>query len=246
MASLKESLAGPGFVILNAIRVLNIIAFLDIIAACAVMLVKISLLSSFFVFQATSHVMTAGVSIFLIISELPFFQNYFDHNWPLLGQDSGFITLALVMMILGVSMLGNLNTEATSQESLGLSFWQIVLSAGILAMIMSVINLAASFIFADSDIGVTARHVRMDGAVAPQKVVKRAGSQRSFQLSTDTLPKYSPNSKPRRQSSMLRFPVKTSGSMNADDTASSKYSKDSSGVAIPNLAHHPAMHSEQV
>lgn len=62
MASLKESLAGPGFVILNAIRVLNIIALLDIIAACAVMLVKISLLSSFFFFQAASHVMTAGVS----------------------------------------------------------------------------------------------------------------------------------------------------------------------------------------
>ena len=62
MASLKESLAGPGFVILNAIRVLNIIVFLDIIAANAVMLVKISLLSSFFFFQAASHVVTAGVS----------------------------------------------------------------------------------------------------------------------------------------------------------------------------------------
>jgi hypothetical protein len=62
MASLKESLAGPGFVILNAIRVLNIIAFLDIIAACAVMLVKISLQSSFFFFEAVSHAITAGVS----------------------------------------------------------------------------------------------------------------------------------------------------------------------------------------
>ncbi|GAB1191519.1 hypothetical protein APSETT444_000698 [Aspergillus pseudonomiae] len=137
MASLKESLAGPGFVILNAIRVLNIIALLDIIAACAVMLVKISLLSSFFFFEAASHVIIAGVS------KLPFFRGYFDHNWPLLGQDSGFITLALAMLILGVSILGDLNTEATSQESLGNSFWQIVLSAGILAMIMSAINLVA-------------------------------------------------------------------------------------------------------
>ncbi|PIG80703.1 hypothetical protein AARAC_008829 [Aspergillus arachidicola] len=191
MASLKESLAGPGFVILNAIRVLNIIALLDIIAACAVMLVKISLLSSFFFFEAASHVMTAGVSIILIISELPFFRGYFDHNWPLLGQDSGFITLALAMLILGVSILGDLNTEATSQESLGTSFWQIVLSAGILAMIMSAINLVASFVFADRSSGVTARHVRVYGAVAPQKVVKRTGSQRSFQLCMkreDTLP----------------------------------------------------------
>lgn len=62
MASLKESLAGPGFVILNAVRVLNIITFLDIIAAYAVMLVKISLKSSFFFFEAVSHAMAAGVS----------------------------------------------------------------------------------------------------------------------------------------------------------------------------------------
>jgi hypothetical protein len=62
MASLKESLAGPGFVILNAIRVFNIIVFLDIIAASIVMIVKISLLSSFFFFQAVSHVMAAGIS----------------------------------------------------------------------------------------------------------------------------------------------------------------------------------------
>lgn len=83
------------------------------------------------------------ITVILIISELPFFRGYFDDNWPLLGQDSGFITLALALLILGVSILGDLNTEATSQESLGISFWQIVLSAGILAMIMSAINLVA-------------------------------------------------------------------------------------------------------
>lgn len=83
------------------------------------------------------------MTVILIISELPFFRGYFDHNWPLLGQDSGFITLALAMLILGVCILGDLNTEATSQESLGTSFWQIVLSAGILAMVMSAINLVA-------------------------------------------------------------------------------------------------------
>ncbi|KAF9887599.1 hypothetical protein FE257_009812 [Aspergillus nanangensis] len=252
MASLKESLAGPGFVILNAIRVLNIIAFLDIIAACAVMLVKISLLDSFFFFEAATHVMVAGVSIFLIVSELPFFRGYFDHNWPLLGQDSGFITLAAAMMILGVSVLGNLNTPATSQESLGLAFWRIVVSAGILTMVMSVINLITSFVFADRDLGVTARHVRVYGAVAPQKVVSRAGSHRSLHLSfkrEETLPTYTPKSPARRQSSMrsmTRFPLKISGPVNMNDAASSKYSRDSSSVAMPNPAHHPAMTSGHV
>ncbi|GFF37731.1 hypothetical protein IFM46972_05314 [Aspergillus udagawae] len=247
MASLKESLAGPGFVILNAIRVLNIIVFLDIIAASVVMTVKISLLSSFFFFQAVSHAMAAGVS------KLPFFRGYFDRNWPLLGQDSGFITLAVAMLILGMGVLGDLNTPATSQESLGLAFWRIVVSAGILAMVMSVINLASSFIFSDRAAGVTARHVRVYGAVAPQKVVTRASSQRSFKLGIkreDSLPTYTPSHSPvRRQASMrsiTRFPLKISPPMNLNDAASSKYSRDSSGVTIPDLAHHPAMYSSQV
>ena len=47
------------------------------------------------------------------------------------------------MLILGIGVLGDLNTEAASQESLGLAFWRIVLSAGILAMVMSVVNLAS-------------------------------------------------------------------------------------------------------
>lgn len=87
--------------------------------------------------------MSANWTVFLIVSELPFFRGYFDRNWQLLGQDSGFITLALAMLMLGVGVLGDLNTEATSQESLGLAFWRIVLSAGILAMVMSVVNLAS-------------------------------------------------------------------------------------------------------
>lgn len=62
MASLKERLAGPGYVILNGIRIINIVSFLDIIAASAVMLVKISLLNSFFFFEAVTHAVTAGVS----------------------------------------------------------------------------------------------------------------------------------------------------------------------------------------
>lgn len=62
MTSFKKRLAGPGYVILNGIRVINIIAFLDIIAASAVMLVQIKLLSGFFFFEAVTHVITAGVS----------------------------------------------------------------------------------------------------------------------------------------------------------------------------------------
>lgn len=37
-----KSLAGPGYIILNAIRVMNIIGFLAVVAASVVMLVKTS------------------------------------------------------------------------------------------------------------------------------------------------------------------------------------------------------------
>ncbi|KKK14237.1 hypothetical protein AOCH_007289 [Aspergillus ochraceoroseus] len=255
MASLKESLAGPGYVILNAIRVLNIIVFLDMIAAHVVMLVKIDLLTSFFFFQAITHAVAIGVSLFLLVSELPFFRAFFDRHWPSLGQDSGFLSLAFTMLILGVGALGDLNTPATSQESLGLTFWRIIISAGILALVVSAINVGANFAFADRDIGVSARHVRVYGAVAPQKVASRSCSQRSFQLSSkrdEILPTYSPSGPMRRASTatMPRIPLKISGPLNPvnlnNDAASSKYSRDSSGLAIPNLAHHPAMQSGRI
>lgn len=62
MTRLRESLAGPGYVILNVIRVLNIITFMDLIAACAVMLAKIDMLNSFFFFEAVTHAVVALVS----------------------------------------------------------------------------------------------------------------------------------------------------------------------------------------
>lgn len=59
------------------------------------------------------------------------------------GEEAGFFALAAIMMILGVAVLGNLNTEAMSQESLGLAFWRIIISAGILAMVVSLVNVLA-------------------------------------------------------------------------------------------------------
>lgn len=81
--------------------------------------------------------------VFLIVSELPIFTRYFDRNWPLFGQDSGFIALSVVMMMLGVGVLSNLNKPSTSQEAIGLAFWRVIVSAGILALVMSGINLVS-------------------------------------------------------------------------------------------------------
>jgi hypothetical protein len=58
----SKSLAGPGYIILNGIRVMNIIGFLAVIAASIVMLVKTSVASKFFFFDAVTHVLTAITS----------------------------------------------------------------------------------------------------------------------------------------------------------------------------------------
>lgn len=81
--------------------------------------------------------------VFLIVSEFPLFRSYFVRNWPLLSPNSGFVTLGVAMIILGVSILGNLNKEATSEGSLGLAFWRIVISSGIVVIILGFINVAS-------------------------------------------------------------------------------------------------------
>ena len=47
------------------------------------------------------------------------------------------------MFMLGAGVLGNLNKKSMGQDALGMTFWRIVISAGILGLVMSLINLAA-------------------------------------------------------------------------------------------------------
>jgi len=58
-SSSRDPLAGPGYVILNIIRVFNIITLLAVIAGSTVMLVKTFVVSKFFFFDGVSHVITA-------------------------------------------------------------------------------------------------------------------------------------------------------------------------------------------
>ena len=48
-----------------------------------------------------------------------------------------------MMITLGVSTLGNLNKEATSQKSLGTPMWRCVISAGVLTCIFGAVNIFA-------------------------------------------------------------------------------------------------------
>ena len=75
------------------------------------------------------------------MTEIGIFRRYIATNWPLLSPAHGFVTLGILMIILGVSILGNLNKEATSQKSLGKSMWQCVISSGIVNSIMGFVNI---------------------------------------------------------------------------------------------------------
>jgi len=266
MAFWKRSLAGPGYIILNILRIMNIISLLAVVAASSVMLVKTFVVTKFYFFDGVSHVITGVLGIFLIVTELPFFRGYFARNWPLLSQASGLVTLGMLMIVLGVLILGNLNKEATSQESLGLSFWQIVISSGILVSILGFINIILSYVFRTKSAGVTARMVRSYGAVAPQKVyeVNARTPRRSFHIGrSDTLPSYNTSPKsvvpemqrsntshsyrptvvPTRSSSVYtgttRNGLNISGPINVDPSQFSKFS-ESEEIRRPDTAMHPA------
>ena len=160
MLCFGRSLLGAGYVVLNVLRVMNIIGLLSVIAASSVMLVKTFIVSKFFFFDACEHVIriimggtydafllrgyrTETSPGFLILTELPLFKTYISKNWPLFSHRSGFVMLGFAMIFLGNSILGNLNKEATSQESLGLPFWRIVIASGIIILTLGPINILA-------------------------------------------------------------------------------------------------------
>ncbi|KNG44897.1 hypothetical protein DDE82_004532 [Stemphylium lycopersici] len=160
-----EHLAGPGYIVLNVLRGLNIIALASVVASSVVMLIKTFIISKFFFFDATSHVITALAGLFFIASECSLFRGFYARNWPLLSPSHGFVTLGCAMMIVGLNLLGNMNKKATSQESLTMPFWRLLLASGILAIVIGLFNVIASFVFRDRSRNITARMVRSRGAM---------------------------------------------------------------------------------
>ncbi|KAI9642778.1 hypothetical protein NHQ30_008510 [Ciborinia camelliae] len=192
--------AARGFLILNVIRFMNILALLDVVVASWIMLVMTVKTSNFFFFDGVSHFITSTIGLFLIVSELSLFKKYFATHWPLLCPTNGFVFLGLSMMALGFDILGNLNKNATSVKNLGLPMWRVVISSGCLSAILGAINVVASFVFSEK--GKTARQVRAHGATpAPNPYEKRLSLPSS--LGNQDLPSYYSNPAERRKS---RFP----------------------------------------
>ncbi|CZR59694.1 uncharacterized protein PAC_09588 [Phialocephala subalpina] len=206
----ESKLAGPGYITLNVIRVLNIISLLLVAIGSWIMLVMTVKTSSFYLFDGVSHFITSVISIFLIVSELNVFRSYFARDWPLLSSEHGFVFLGTSMFALGFNILGNLNKPATSIEKLGLPLWRVVIAGGILTSIMGFFNVVATFVFCDSKLGITGRQVRSDGAAIPSSSASGTGtkafslSSGSIRRSESPLPSYNVAEEQERRKS--RFP----------------------------------------
>ncbi|CAD0094903.1 unnamed protein product [Aureobasidium vineae] len=168
------------------------------------MLIKTTTDLGFFFFDAVTHAVVASVAIFLIISEVGIFGGYFARNWPLLSLEHGFVGLASAMIILGMHVLACFNKSSNSKEHLGMAFWRVVIMAGILSLILGILNLIASksihesptehitdyrqnYVFRDTAQGITARQVRARGAEAADVTyMQRSNTSASLAKSTSS------------------------------------------------------------
>lgn len=78
--------------------------------------------------------------------------------------------LGVAQILLGNGVLANLNKSNASQENLGMAFWRLIISSGIIVFVMGFVNILASYIFRDTTLQLTARQVRSNGAVAGHKL----------------------------------------------------------------------------
>ncbi|TVY23734.1 hypothetical protein LHYA1_G006689 [Lachnellula hyalina] len=250
-----NKMAGGGYITLNIIRVLNIISLLLVAVASWVMLVMTVKTSNFFFFDGVSHLITSVVALFLVVSELNVWTNYFAKNWPNLGPDSGFVCLGVAMIVLGFNILGNLNKGATSVENLGLPLWRVVIASGILSSLIGFFNIIATYIFSSSKLNITGRQVRGNGATTFPKNAKdnfsmSSGSTRKSE--STTLPRYQPPPSPpqeeRRKSRFgFHLPIRMSmiGKPQHEPQGSEPFSKwdDRSSPVVPEVQRPPtALH----
>ncbi|KAF7532715.1 hypothetical protein G7Z17_g13606 [Cylindrodendrum hubeiense] len=161
-----DSIRGPGMIILQFLRAFTLITLITAAVACWTLIIKIDTSSGFFFFDAASLFFTSNIAVFLAVSELPIAKSYFRRTWPVISDESGFTWLGFAMSLIGCNILGKLNQPANSTKNLGLAFWRLVLSAGILAITFGLVNIVCSFIFRDSANGINARVVRSDGRLS--------------------------------------------------------------------------------
>lgn len=162
----NTALAGSGHIFLNVLRAFTIISLVCISISFWTMVVMTGINHSFFFFDAMSHIFASSIAIFLIISEVGLFRDFFERNWPVFSTRRGLTWLGCALTVLACHVLGELNRPQLSQVAIGMDLWRMLVASGILGLIFGVINIIASLVFRDSDHNINARNIRSDGSLA--------------------------------------------------------------------------------
>ncbi|KAI3398769.1 hypothetical protein diail_8636 [Diaporthe ilicicola] len=166
------SFLGPAWWILQVLRGCNVIALLSVAASSIIMVIKTDVKNSFFFFQAFSHLVTAGIALLLVVTELPqprLIRDFFRQNWPTFSTVDYFnkghslAWLGVWMVSMGAWVLGSLNGDNVV-EQLTLPLWRLTLGSGILAIVFGFFNFIVSVLFRNGTHGITARMIREHGA----------------------------------------------------------------------------------
>ncbi|KAL5588570.1 hypothetical protein FOBRF1_015098 [Fusarium oxysporum] len=174
-------------IVLQILRVFTIISLLTAGASCWILIIKIDTSKGWFFFEALSLAMMSSATIFLIISELPFCKAYFANHWPAFSDEHGLFWLGIGLLLIGTNLLGKLNSSDYGRDDLGLPFWRLIISAGILTCTFGVMNLICTFVF--RGVNVNARKIRSNGSLADDESFGKSQSNYSASFTNEDRPK---------------------------------------------------------
>ncbi|KXX75995.1 hypothetical protein MMYC01_206923 [Madurella mycetomatis] len=159
---------GSGHLALNALRVLTLITLGVMMASSWIMIAFSGINHHFQFFDAATHFFVFAICVVLVLSELnlKFTRNWFEINWPGLSPGHSLVWLGAVLIVIGCQIMGDLVKPAYTIETIGLTFWRVILAAGILSITFGFFNIIASIIYRDSSRGIYARGIRSDGSLA--------------------------------------------------------------------------------
>ncbi|KAK5073217.1 hypothetical protein LTR64_000371 [Lithohypha guttulata] len=156
------------YIVLNAIRCLNILSILACIAASGSLLAKTANLSGdigyYNFFDLAEKCFIILLAMCVLVTEIPMvklLRDKINTHWPHFGNNHGFFVLSACFLFLGADVLSFLAKKGTDEEHLGGHFFRLVQAAGFMALVMAIINSVASIFGKRS--GEPARRVRSWG-----------------------------------------------------------------------------------
>lgn len=157
---------GSGYLVLNGLRVINIVVLAATAAACFLMMIFAKLPNAFQFFTDINLLFIACVCGLLIWTELPFgrWKSWINETWPAFAPDKGFTWLGIAMFLMGCHTLGELSNEPYTKKTIGTSIWRVVAASCCLGIAFGTINVLASLLYTNGEI--SARQVRSKGATS--------------------------------------------------------------------------------